>query len=132
MRFTRQKLVIVCIWLLPLAVLTGWSRAAHAATPSKQGVMETYRSLMAQKCRINQKKKDLGNNIFNEIRLSEKWIRIRHIQKGWKGWVRVHAICRVPGGTAWGYADLQLKSGEVICESENWDSMITPADLANR
>ena len=132
MRFARQKLVIVCIWLLPLAVLTGWSHASYAATPSKQGVMETYRSLMARKCRINQKKKDLGSNIFNEIRISEKWIRIRHIQKGWKGWVRVHAICRVPGGTAWGYADLQLKSGEVICESENWDSMITPPDLANR
>lgn len=105
---------------------------AHAAT-GKQAEMKTYRSLMARKCSITPKKQDINTSVFQQnIRLSEKWIRIRHVQKGWKGWVRVHAVCRVPGGTAWGYADLQLKSGEVICESDNWDSMITPTGKLGR
>ena len=105
---------------------------AQAAT-GKQAVMNTYRSMMARKCQIKPKKPDIGASVFPQnIRLSEKWIRIRHVQKGWKGWVRVHAVCRVPGGTAWGYADLQLKSGEVICESDNWDSMITPMEKLGR
>lgn len=121
------------VWLALVAVLLAGTGNGEAKSPARPGVMKTYRTMMARNCRITQKKQNTGDSIFNRnIRLSEQWIRIRHVQKGWKGWVRVHVVCRVPGGTAWGYADLQLKSGQIKCESGNWDSMITPPLGADR
>ncbi len=132
MKPARQRNFRLPLWLTTLFAVLIFSGIPSVEATPKDGVMKTYRSMMARSCRIKQKKPDVSANVFNQIQLSEKWIRIRRVQKGWKGWVRVHAVCRVPGGTAWGYADLQLKSGEVICESDNWDSMITPPHLANR
>ena len=117
--------------LLAAGLLSAGEAWARVDSGSKE--MSAYRSMMARNCHIRPKSTGNGGSVLvQNIRLSEQWIRIRHVQKGWKGWVRVHAVCRVPGGTAWGYADLQLKSGQIKCESENWDSMIAPLPSLER
>ncbi len=79
-----------------------------------------YAAIIAKNCQISTG--GASERFFaRRINMDEKNIRILKLQKGWKGWLRVHAISRVDGGMLWGYADVHMRSGKVICDARNWE-----------
>jgi len=105
----RKILLMALIAIIPVG-------AAQSKSP-RQAV---YAHMIASTCQIRTG--DVAQQFFTKnINLVEKDIHIRNIQKGWKGWVRVHAICQVEGGAIWGFADINLRSGEAVCDARNWE-----------
>ncbi len=90
------------------------------AAASKSIKSAGFARIIARSCQIRTG--DVSERFFSRnLNLTEKNIRIRNVQKGWKGWVRVHAICQVEGGVAWGFVDINLRSGKAICDARNWE-----------
>ncbi len=99
--------------LLVLFIFSGDAVADSAAHSA-------YASIIAKNCQINTG--DASERFFaRRINMDKKNIRILKLQKGWKGWLRVHVISRVDGGMLWGYADVHMRSSKVICDARNWE-----------
>ena len=108
--FTTCRYCLVAI-LVTLSAGAALAKGANRAT---------YAQIIARSCQIRTG--DVSQRFFaRSINLDQKDIRIRNVQKGWKGWVRVHAVCRVDGGAIWGFIDINLRSGKAICDARNWE-----------
>ena len=81
---------------------------------------EDYRRILAGGCIL--KKGNIADQFFETgIRLKPDRIIVRHVQKGWKGWIRIHAVARLASGAAWGYADYHPRTGKFVCHASNWE-----------
>jgi len=98
-----------------LILLIGASGAARAGSPPDRD----YRPLLAAGCVL--KTGDAAERFFETgTRFNRDRITVRFIQKGWKGWIRIHAAIRMTTGAAWGYADYHSRSGKLVCKPDNW------------
>ena len=105
----RRILVTILVLMLPAGTALAQSDLQSA-----------YAHMIASSCQIRTG--DISERFFaRDIKLKEKDVRIRKVQRGWKGWVRVHAVCQVDDGAIWGFADINLRSGKTICDARNWE-----------
>ncbi len=99
-----------------LAAILVLSAPAWAGPPPHRD----YRRILAGGCVL--KKGNIAEQFFETgIRMQPGKITIHHVQKGWKGWIRIHAVARLAHGAAWGYADYHPRSGKLICQASNWE-----------
>ncbi len=90
-----------------------------AATFASNADAQSYKDLISDNCYLRAN--DPARDFFDDnLKVRRGTVGIRRVVKLGRGWVRIHATGHTKGRAAWGYADYNRRSGQVICDPADW------------
>ena len=96
-------------------ILTVLGSVALASSANAQ----SYKSLISDNCYLRSH--DPAKDFFDDnLKVRRGTVGIRRVVRLGRGWVRIHATGYTKGRAAWGYADYNTRSGQVICDPADW------------